>query len=328
MFVEFQKQLEWAISELPEEMLLGVKKEHLPRGKILTSPKRVDGTIYSTVAIEIAHFIQDATTSRVSPYKIAKALVFAICNAKQQIDFFYELGPSGQINIDWDEGSDFTLLKGLLEKGEFCFSSENLESFWGEKKGELLFSRFALSSQVRELVRGSGLESWDSKLQALALLGDKELGASSYLSGFYARENVPWYLQCLERDLIKFKSVVSSSLSSFNQVNDVFLHHIAHCFRHLSYFRGIKEKAFVCSKPELLVGYLLDLGSNFYTIYNRPEMRVEELKLDVNTQARLLIAVNSSLFAYEAFSGALSDICKHLTFPASGFQLKEANNLQ
>jgi len=115
--------------------------------------------------------------------------------------------------------------------------------------------------------RGSLTLTRSDSLQLLSLIGDPELDASAYFSGYGSRTNTPFYLNKFFEVLNELKKhegeieVIPPELETFSQA--------------LLLFRGRVISAAKRNHPDRVLSLTLSLVREFFGAYNRPGIRAE-----------------------------------------------------
>ncbi len=224
------------------------------------------GFVASSVSFTIAKLFDSRNLGQLSPAIIAELL------AKSVEGFATTIGGGGFINGD---PSPELVLRFFNEASlqQFPYAAQSLPVSWDTRYIQRALNG-ADGEEARTLCnklqeRQGGKLSRDDAVQLLALLGDRELEAAPHLRGYGGRNNIPWYLrQFFEATgQLRADSPVGTELMSaplFTPLVSSLLH-----------FRGRFRTHIEQQRPERALRATVILMSEFFSIYNRPEIRAD-----------------------------------------------------
>lgn len=241
------------------------------------------GFIATNVAFALAKNEKD-----VSPLEVANRILAAV----EPQDFICSVDGGGFIN---GSPTDKAKLKFLNELDRLSWSPACIEVDWSGK-----YLAKALSSDTGEEARIllSHLKernSWsiEDSLELLALLGDPELEAWSYIKDYQGKNNIPWLVKKFGNLTTGFD--MEASITAEELVHPTFSELLESILR----FRGRFERAVRERRPERALQVVLAPIKAFFSVYNRPEIRRALLERDKLGSAVVRLAFDSRYLVFK-----------------------------
>lgn len=257
-------------------------------------PKEINAEFSASIVFKIGHFFsRQSPTEQLQPLRIAEALLANLQYEQRSNWFETSLGGGGFVNVSLTDQGKQQFLSLVSADNQLLFSTA--ESVVGATSRQVMaLDQTALQQWDNPMLRAAGshnLElrqfvdslsaagcSFDDFLMLVVCLDDDNHDLLAYQQGLKGSQNIPWYLSrffCDVRDMALLFDPQHMHDLSEKKIDSAYLQQSLLQARDLiCEFRFALMQSLRSIRPEILLGFTLQIVRSFYRYYNYPHLRL------------------------------------------------------
>lgn len=258
-------------------------------------PKEIAAEFSASIVFKLNHFFSRLLPTELQhqPQKIAEALLLELQKEPRRDWFEVTIGGGGFINFSCSELGKREFL--TLASADTAILFSTAESVLdGASRQAMALDNAALqqwdnpllravdshNAELRQFVDSLSASqcSFDDFLMLVACLDDDNRDLLAYQQGLNGSQNIPWYLSrffCDVRDIALLFNQDQLALSLEINKHCTYLQQSLLQARDLiCEFRFVLAQSLRSVRPEVLLGFLLEVVRSFYRFYNYPQLRL------------------------------------------------------